>query len=445
MEMNDMVVISTDDHICEPPNLFDNQLSGELLATAPKLKTDPRGKNYWEYQGQLKGSIGLNAVVGRPFEEYGMEPTALEQLRDGCYDVHARIDDMDVNGIAASMCFGNSIAFDGATFHKAPDKKLALRHQQAYNDWHYDEWCMAYPGRFIPIGVLPTWDQQATVDEINRLGKKGFRVVQMNENPTVQGLPSIHNDYWDPIYKALVDNDMTIALHIGSGNPAPHASMETPIEAWISTMPLSVAQGVADWLQLDELFQYPDMRIIVSEGSIGWVPYLMERADFSNWRHGVWTKSRFQQNNIKPSELLKRHFCHCFLWDPYGLKNLGEVGEDNVTYEVDYPHSDAVWPDAAEMLWQQIKGTTLTDEQIDKITHRNAMNWLRFDPFEHNTRESLTVGACRARAEARKVDVTPKASGGAVPLTEDRPVTSGDIMGMFAEHAERRAKEKEAA
>lgn len=445
MQMNDMVLISTDDHICEPPNLFDNQLSGELLATAPKLKVDPRGKNYWEYQGQLKGSIGLNAVVGRPFEEYGMEPTALEQLRDGCYDVHARIDDMDVNGIAASMCFGNSIAFDGQTFHKAPDKKLALRHQQAYNDWHYEEWCMAYPGRFIPIGVLPTWDQQATVDEINRLGKKGFRVVQMNENPTVQGLPSIHNDYWDPIYKALVDNDMTIALHIGSGNPAPHASMETPIEAWISTMPLSVAQGVADWLQLDELFQYPDMRIIVSEGSIGWVPYLAERADFSNWRHGVWTKSRFQQNGVKPSDLLKKNFCHCFLWDPYGLKNLSEVGEDNVTYEVDYPHSDAVWPDAAEMLWQQIEGTNLTDEQIDKITHKNAMNWLRFDPFAHNSRESLTVGACRARAAAKGVDVTPKASGGAVPLTEDRPVTSGDIMGMFSEHAERRAREKEMA
>ena len=218
--------------------------------------------------------------------------------------------------------------------------------------------------------------------------------------------------------------------------------METPIEAWISTMPMSVAQGVADWLQLEELFQYPDMRIIVSEGSIGWVPYLMERADFSNWRHGVWTKSRFQANHIKPSELMKRHFCHCFLWDPYGLKNLGEVGEDNVTYEVDYPHSDALFPDAAELLWKQIEGTSLTDEQIEKITHVNAMKWLRFDPFEHNRREDLTVGACHARAKAKGVDTAPKASGGAVPLTENRPVTSGDVMQMFTEHAERRAQEK---
>ena len=130
----------------------------------------------------------------------------------------------------------------------------------------------------------------------------------MNENPTVQGLPSIHNDYWNPMFKALADTDMAVALHIGSGNPAPHSSMESPIEAWISTMPLSVAQGVADWLQLEELHRYPDLRIVISEGSIGWVPYFMERADFSNERHKAWTRSRFQ--SIKPSELMKRHFMH---------------------------------------------------------------------------------------------------------------------------------------
>lgn len=207
-------------------------------------------------------------------------------------------------------------------------------------------------------------------------------------------------------------------------------------------MPLSVAQGVADWLQLEELMAYPDLRIIVSEGSIGWVPYLMERADFSNWRHKAWTKSRFQ--DIKPSELMKRHFCHCFLWDPYGLKNLDQVGLDNVTYEVDYPHSDALWPDAAELLWEQVKG--LSDAVIDKITHENAIRWLKHDAmFAHNKREDLTVGACHARARARNVDTTPKSSGGAVPLTEDRPVTSGDVMTMFQEHAERRAREAAAA
>jgi predicted TIM-barrel fold metal-dependent hydrolase len=435
MEMNDMVIVSVDDHICEPGNLFDNQLSGELLEKAPKLKLDKNGKNFWEYQGYIRPSVGLNAVVGRPFEEYGMEPTSLDQLREGCYDVHARIDDMDVNGIAASMNFGNSISFDGQTFHKAPDKKLALRHMQAYNDWHYDEWCMAYPGRFIPIGVLPTWNMDDTVAEIHRLAKKGFKTLQMNENPTVQGLPSIHNDYWDPFFKAVNDTDMTVALHIGSGNPAPHASMESPIEAWITTMPMSVAQGVADWLNLEELHTYPDMRICISEGSIGWIPYFMERADFSNWRHKTWTHSRFQET--KPSELLKKHFLHCYLWDPFGLKSLDTIGEDNVCYECDYPHSDALWPDAPEYLWEHVKH--LSEELIEKVTNRNAINWFKYDEmFDNFAREDITVCALRAKAKAKGVDTAPKSSGGAMPLADDRPVTSGDIIAMMKEQADSR-------
>jgi predicted TIM-barrel fold metal-dependent hydrolase len=435
VQKNDMVVISADDHICEPPDMFDNVLSGELLASAPKNRTDKNGNNYWTYQGHIRPLIGLNAVVGRPYEEYGMEPSSFAQLRKGCYDVHARIDDMDVNGIAASMCFGNSIGFDGQTFHKAPDKKLALRHLQAWNDWHYDEWCMKYPGRFIPLGILPTWDMDATVAEIHRLSKKGFRTISMNENPTVQGLPSIHNDYWAPFFRALADTDMATALHIGSGNPAPHASMESPIEAWISTMPLSVAQGVADWSQLKALHDYPQLRIAISEGSIGWVPYLMERADFSNNRHKAWTHSLFQ--DVKPSEIMRRHFLHCFLHDPYGLRNLKDVGEDMVAFEVDYPHSDAVWPDAPEQLWEQARN--LTDEQIEKISHLNAIRFFRFDDmFKHFKREELTVGALRAKAAAKGVDVTPKSSGGARPSADMRPVTSGDIFAMSKRHAEGR-------
>jgi predicted TIM-barrel fold metal-dependent hydrolase len=364
-----------------------------------------------------------------------MEPTSLDQLRTGCYDVHARIDDMNVNGIAASLCFGNSIGFDGQTFHNAPDKVLALRHLQAYNDWHMDEWCDAYPGRFIPLGILPTWDVNATVAEIKRLADKGFHAVSVSENPTKQGLPSIHNEYWEPFFKAIADTDMTIALHIGSGNPAPHASMETPIEAWIATMPMSVAVGVADWLQLKALHDYPRLRIAISEGGIGWVPYFMERADYSNWRHKAWTHSRF--TNLKPSELLKRHFLHCFIEDGYGLRNLDAIGENNAAYECDYPHSDAAWPEVPERLWPTVKH--LTDAQIDKVTHRNAMRFFRFDLFAYSKRDDLTVGALRARARAKGVDTSLKSSGGARPDNgANRPVTSGDIVTMFKKHAAER-------
>jgi predicted TIM-barrel fold metal-dependent hydrolase len=430
--MEDMVIVSVDDHITEPGTVFDNQLSGDDLASAPKLKTSSSGVNYWEYQGRKHPSIALNAVVGRPPEEYGMEPTALSQLRDGCYDVHARVRDMNVNGIAASLNFGSFPGFDGGTFINAPDKRQALAHLRAYNDWHVDEWCGAYPGRFIPCGLLPLWDIDATVAELKRLADKGCHAVSMNENPTMRGLPSIHNAYWEPLWRTVTDLGVTMCLHIGSGNRAPHASAETPIEAWITTMPSSIMVGAADWLNLAALHRYPTMRIALSEGGIGWAPYFMERADYTHEQHKAWTHSNSYFGDLKPSEVFKRHFLNCFIDDAFGLKNIDDIGVENIAYECDYPHSDAPWPNAPELLWKSLKH--LSDEQIELITHGNAMRTFSFDPFKTFKRDELTVCALRDLAKRQGVDTAYKSSGGASPLgagETPRPVTSGDIQSMF--------------
>ncbi len=437
MNKDDMVIISVDDHITEPPDMFDKHLSGDALATAPKFGTDEHGKSFWTYQGMFMPSVGLNAVVGRPPEEYGMEPSSLEEMREGVYNVDERINDMNANGIAASLNFGTCVGFDGGRFHKAEDKDLALVHLRAYNDWHVDEWCGAHPGRFIPCGFLPTWDMKATVEEIARLSKKGCTAISMNEAPTSQGLPSIHNEYWKPMWKALADHNIVTCLHIGAGHPAPHASMESPIEAWITTMPMSVSTGAADWLNLDALLEYPDLKIALSESGIGWIPYFMERADFSHARHKAWTHSSF--GGKKPSDIFKQHFMSCFIDDAFGLKNLDALNEDMVAYECDYPHSDTLWPEVPEYLWDSVKH--LTDEQIEKVTNLNAMRFFNFDLFSHFKREEVTVGALRAKAAADGVDTTQKSMGGsATPLAEGetpRRVVSGDLMKMFAHHAQK--------
>ncbi len=437
MRMEDMVIVSVDDHITEPGDMYDRQLSGQALATAPKLLTLADGTNVWEYQGRKIPSVGLNAVVGRPPEEYGMEPTSFEQLREGCFDVHARVKDMNVNGMAASLNFASYPGIDGGMFIVADDKGQALTHLRAYNDWHVDEWCGAYPGRFIPCGILPLWDMDATVAELKRLAAKGCHAVSVNDNPTARGLPSIHNPFWEPMYKAAAENDITLCLHIGQGNASPHPSMETPIEAWIATMPMAVSLGAADWLNLSALNRYPTLRIALSESGIGWIPYLMERADFSHGQHKAWTHSETIFQGRKPSDVFKRHFLSCFIDDAFGLRNVDEIGIDNIAYECDYPHSDTLWPYAPERLWDTI--SHLTDEQIDRITHRNAMRDFTFDPFAHNPREELTVAALRRKAVEQQVDISIKSSGGAAPLAAGeakRPVTSGDVVAMFKAHAE---------
>jgi hypothetical protein len=163
----------------------------------------------------------------------------------------------------------------------------------------------------------------------------------------------------------------------------------------------------------------------------------MERADYSNAQHRAWTHSDSYFGDAKPSDVFRKHFTSCFIDDAYGLRNLDLIGEDSVSYEVDYPHSDTPWPHAPELLWKSVGH--LTDAQIDKITHLNAMRDYKFDPFKHIPRSELTVGALRAKAAAKGVDTSIRSTGGgAAPLaagTAPRPVTSGDVIAMFTQHA----------
>src|SRR5690606_7164951 len=138
----------------------------------------------------------------------------------------------------------------------------------------------------------------------------------------------------------IIDYDILINCHIGSGDQAPHASSETPISAWITTMPISIVNAAADWLYAPMWKKYPDLRMALSEGGIGWIPYFVERANFTNARHGQWTNVDF--DGEQPSDVFNRHFYTCFLDDEAGLELLHHMNEDRVTWECDYPHSDTL-------------------------------------------------------------------------------------------------------
>ncbi|AIT80226.1 amidohydrolase family protein [Novosphingobium pentaromativorans] len=399
MQRDDLVIISTEDHLCEPPSLFDNQLCGALLAAAPRIASDAQGRPVWAYQGQSwpVSSCAPPLDVGTSGAETGpvLHPVT------GSQDVHARIDEMDASGVAAALCFGDALGAESAIFHAAPDKALALRHLRAVNDWYLDEWCMAYPGRLVPLGILPSWDVQASLEEIDRLARKGLRVIALGANPLLQGLPPIRDDHWLPIFRSLADNDMTVACRPGPGNAALETGSLPGAGAWVSGMPLAAAQVLADWLQLDALHSCPDLRIVMPEGSIGWVPFLAARADLMDWRSPAWERSG--RRAVKPSHLLARHFCHAFRWDPSGLANWAEVGEDNIAFAAGYPRTMGPWADTAAQCLEQLGD--MPEAVIDKVTHGNAIRWLRHEAlFEQFSRSEVTVGALRVQAAAKGVD-----------------------------------------
>ena len=427
MEMNDLIVVSVDDHIIEPPSMFDQHLSPELKKLAPQYVLDDRGESrwWWEPEGKMSYNGGLNAVVGRPKEEYGMEPTNITEMRKGTWDSKLRVQDMNVGGTLTSLNFPSFPGFAGEWFWNAKDKVNAERVVAAYNDWHIDEWCGPYTGRYIPTGVLPLWDMKTTLRELKRIIAKGCRSVTFPSNPqTAGGLPPIHDEYWEPFWALCNAERVVLNCHIGTGQPAQFASDQSPISAWITSLPMAIGTDAADWLHLRALLRYPDLKISLSEGGIGWIPYMLERADFVYAHHGAWV--RCDWGGKLPSEVFREHFLSCFIDDRFGCANYKSVGEDIIAYECDYPHSDCTWPNVAEHLWDCVKD--LPDPVIDKITHGNAFKFFNVDPVAILGRENCTVGALRELG--RGVDTTVRSLGGRDARVEGdltRPVTAADV------------------
>jgi len=396
MKVEDLILISIDDHVVEPPNMFDAHVPAKYKDQAPKNQKNEWGHDVWTFQGQAMGTVGLNAVVTWPKEEWGLDPTGFAEMRPGAYDIHERVRDMNRNGIFQSMCFPSFAGFSCRYFQQAEDQNLALIMLSAYNDWHIDEWCAAYPGRFIPLAIVPVWNQKAMVAEVRRVAAKGCRAITMPELPHIQGLPSYHDlEYWGPLFDVCSELGVVMCLHIGQGFAAINMAPGAPIDNMIILATQVSTLAAQDLLWGGAFFKYPDLKIAWSEAGIGWIPFYLDRCD-RHYTNQVWLGHDLKGK--MPSEIFREHSLACYVTDPTALKVRHEIGMDIIAWECDYPHSDSIWPDAPEFLINEFNGAGLTDAEMNKITWENTARFFDLDPFSIIKKEQSSVGALRALA-----------------------------------------------
>jgi predicted TIM-barrel fold metal-dependent hydrolase len=420
MNMDDLILVSVDDHVIEPANMFEDFIPAKYLDRAPKLISDDVGEKWVFGEGETR-NVGLNAVAGRVPEEYGLEPTNFDEIRIGCFDVDERVKDMNANGVLGSLNFPSMARFCGQFFasRASQDPDLALAVLHAYNDWHIDAWCGAYPERFIPCTIPPIWDPQLMAAEIHRTAAKGSHCVSFSMNPHALGLPSLHSDHWDPFWAACDETDTVVTLHIGSGGLEVQTSPDAPMNVRITCSGINIYPTAADLVWSPVFQKFKNVKIALAEGGVGWIPYFLERIDYTYEHHKAWTRPDL--GGQLPSEIFRERIITCFIVDKFGLGNLDAMNEDMVAWECDYPHSDTTWPRSPEVVWDSVQG--LSDEQINKITHANAMRLFSFDPFATRSRARCTVGALREEAAGR--DVSNVSHG----MKEHKVMTLGQFVG----------------
>ena len=393
-------IISVDDHVVEPANLWQDRLPAKHRETGPRVVLAPRGDvtfkggklsvaigepgsgpdvAWWFYESLRRPLMRLDASVGYDRDEVDLRLVSYDEMRPGAYSVKPRLEDMDTNWIESSLCFPTFPRFCGQTFTEAKDKELALLCVRAYNDWTIEEWCGPAEGRLIPLIIVPLWDAQLAADEVRRNAARGVHAVCFSEIPPFLGLPSIHDkdNYWDPFFAACEETQTTINMHIGSSSKMPSTSADAPPAVGSTLTFANSCYSLVDWLMSGVFTRFPQLTIAYSEGSIGWLPYVLHRADV------VWQENRgwggvADKVVEPPSELFRKHVYGCFFDDPHGLRNLDAIGVDNVTYESDYPHSDSTWPNTRAVAEDQMKH--LDDETITKIVRGNAIRMLHLSP-----------------------------------------------------------------
>ena len=395
-------IISVDDHVIEPATVWSDRLPAKYRDVGPrnvkvpvKEMTFVGGKftavpgevgdpgplvDWWFYEDLRRPLLRLDTAVGFSRDDITLTGITYETMRQGSYLQKERLEDMDMNGLEASLCFPTFPRFCGQTFSEAQDKDLALLCVKAYNDWMVEEWCGGSGGRLIPLIIVPLWDPALAAAEIRRNAERNVHAVCFSEIPPNLGLPSIHDKdgYWLPFFEACNDADVTINMHIGSGSKMPSTSPDAPAAVGSTLTFANCCFSMVDWLMSGLFNKFPKLKIAYSEGQIGWIPYILERAD-TVWRENRGWGGVADKVLEPPSELFKRHVYGCFFDDPHGLKSLVEIGEDNVTYESDYPHSDSTWPDTAKIAAEQTTAAGLTDTQIYKVMRGNAIKMLHLD------------------------------------------------------------------
>jgi predicted TIM-barrel fold metal-dependent hydrolase len=387
-------IVSADDHVVEPPKLWVERLPARYADVAPRVergvvaptdvdsmgrsmtvspvKLDERPVDIWCYEDLRLPLWRTMAAVGYDRDDVTITPITYDEMRPGCFQQGPRLDDMDVNNVDASVCYPNAfVRFCGQTFAEAKDKELALLCVRAYNDWMIEEWAAGSAGRLVPMCIVPLWDRGLAVAEVERITARGVRAVCFSEIPAYLGLPSLHSGEWDPFLAACDANGVVLNMHFGSSSRLATTSDDAPAGVANTLTFVNPAMALADWLLSGILAQFANLKIVFGECNIGWVPYLLERADI------VWEQNRgwnevYDKLPEPPSSYFHRQVLMTFFQDEHGVRSIQEIGIDNVMFETDYPHSDSTWPNSMKFVSEYAE--QLSPDVLHRVVRQNAID-----------------------------------------------------------------------
>lgn len=366
MRAGEHELISVDDHIVEPPDLWHKRLPARFLDVGPRVvdldaeleqqdddlpfdtspvttygADDSAGRQAWMFDGRLYPVVGLSAVTGRSTDADATNPARFDLLQPGFHDIDARLAEMDIDGVRAQVNFPTFCGLAGERFLGVADRELALACVRVWNDFMVDEWCAAVPGRQIPLAILPLWDTVAAANEVRRVAAMGSRVVSLPEDAHQLGLPSLGSRHWDPVWRALADTGLAATIHAGRSHTGPFLRSEVHGQRSGGDQRFDATTVLHELCSSEVFHQFPELRVSLVEAGPGWVQRSLQRMD------ALWEKHRGfadDEPDERPSDVFRDHVWVCLLDDGSGIDARDLVGPDKLLWASDYPLLHSSFP-----------------------------------------------------------------------------------------------------
>jgi predicted TIM-barrel fold metal-dependent hydrolase len=359
-------LISADSHVNPPRDLWQRDAPAALRERVPRVETTADG-DVWVTDGKTTSIPGLSFMAGRPHQDYQIR-IQYKDMRPGSWDVKARLEDMDRDGIATDVLYGG-----GPT--RFDDPQLRRWCIGRYNDWLFQLERQA-PGRLIGVPLLPVNTVEEARAELGRVLALGARTVQVDAFADSVGAPHYSDPAWEPFWAEVAAAGVPLAFHIQGPRGMQLQRLYDPVpgvrEAFISLAPFGIGELIAQLVFCGICQRHPTLQFVVVETGIGWLPYFLERMDGTFKKHRFWTKSVISE---PPSFYWYRQGHATFIEDHAGVKLRYEAGLENVMWSSDYPHSDSTWPRSREVVEEHFGG--VPDVERKKIVHENAARLYR--------------------------------------------------------------------
>jgi predicted TIM-barrel fold metal-dependent hydrolase len=367
-------LISVDDHVQEPPDLWTSRLSKSRWGDRiPHVERTAVGTERWVSDGEvlLHRPAGAAALMG----DRNHEPDRWDEVPPGAYRPSERLKVMDASGVDYSVLYPTVAGSAGQAFGQLKDPDLELACVRAYNDWLIDEWAAA-SDRFIPQCIVPVWPPEATVGEIKRAIAKGHRGVVFPALPMdLRDVPHVAEPEYDPVWAICAELDVPLCLHAGASpglQYPPHSGLApTLAEALNSvTKPVSSVFVLGLYLFSRILMRQPRLRVILAESALSWGMLYLEWADHQ-FEHDGLAREGYE---LKPSEMFRRQ-CYLNAWFDQVAPFEQYIGADHILWSTNFPLATSTWPQTRDTIERCFQG--VSTEAREKVLWRNAAGLYR--------------------------------------------------------------------